>query len=176
MNFFLVAAIFFAGVPAIAVAETNTIRGKIIDASTGEEIIGAAVILKELANIGTVTGLDGSFILNTELETCTLLFSSIGYKDAEIIFSHSKSEDKLLVSLEPDNIALDAVIVTADNKGKTEASARGIERASMNVVNVMSAKAMELSPDLTVANAIRRMSGVTVERNSSGEGQYAILT
>ena len=41
MNFFLVAAIFFAGVPAIAVAETNTIRGKIIDASTGEEIIGA---------------------------------------------------------------------------------------------------------------------------------------
>ena len=54
-KFFLVAAIFFAGVPAIAVAETNTIRGKIIDASTGEEIIGAAVILKELANIGTVT-------------------------------------------------------------------------------------------------------------------------
>lgn len=45
----------------------------------------------------------------------------------------------------------------------------------MNVVNVMSAKAMELSPDITVANVIQRMSGVTVERNSSGEGQYAIL-
>ena len=39
----------------------------------------------------------------------------------------------------------------------------------------MSAKAMELSPDITVANVIKRMSGVTVERNSSGEGQYAIL-
>ena len=45
----------------------------------------------------------------------------------------------------------------------------------MNVVNVMSAKAIELSPDITVANVIQRMSGVTVERNSSGEGQYAIL-
>lgn len=44
----------------------------------------------------------------------------------------------------------------------------------MNVVNVMSAKAIELSPDITVANVIQRMSGVTVERNSSGEGQYAI--
>ena len=39
----------------------------------------------------------------------------------------------------------------------------------------MSAKAIELSPDITVANVIQRMSGVTVERNSSGEGQYAIL-
>ena len=45
----------------------------------------------------------------------------------------------------------------------------------MNVVNVMSAKAIELSPDITVANVIQRMSGVTIERNSSGEGQYAIL-
>ena len=154
-------------------AET-IIRGKIIDARTGEEIIGAAVILKELAGKGTVSGLDGSFTLNTDLNTCTLLCTSIGYKDAEILFSYNGSGE-LLVSLEPDNIALDAVIVTADNKGRTESAARGIERSSMNVVNVMSAKAMELSPDLTVANAIRRMSGVTVERNSSGEGQYAIL-
>lgn len=160
--------------PVHAGVETNTIRGKIIDASTGEEIIGAAVILKELAGTGTVTGLDGSFVLNTDLAACTLLCTSIGYKDAEVTFSHTAGGE-LLVSLVPDNIALDAVIVTADNNGRTEAAARGIERTSMNVVNVMSAKAMELSPDLTVANAIKRMSGVTIERNSSGEGQYAIL-
>ncbi len=168
--FFIGAAVVLTNIPIIA---ETTIKGRIIDASTGEEIIGAAVILKELANTGTVTGLDGSFMLNTDLEKCTLLCTSIGYKDTEIVFEHA--ENDLIVSLEPDNIALDAVIVTADNKGKTEAAARGIERASLNVVNVMSAKAMELSPDLTVANAVRRMSGVTIERNSSGEGQYAIL-
>ena len=168
------AALFLMSLTVYAETETNTIRGKIIDASTGEEIIGAAVILKELAGTGTVTGLDGSFVLNTDLASCTLLCSSIGYKDAEVSFIRS-SAGELLVSLVPDNIALDAVIVTADNKGRTEAAARGIERSSMNVVNVMSAKAMELSPDLTVANAIKRMSGVTIERNSSGEGQYAIL-
>ena len=57
MNFFLFAAFFLSAVP---VSAETIIKGKIIDASTGEEIIGAAVILKELANIGTVTGLDGS--------------------------------------------------------------------------------------------------------------------
>lgn len=45
----------------------------------------------------------------------------------------------------------------------------------MNVMNVMSAKAIELSPDLTVANALGRISGITLERSASGEGQYAIL-
>ena len=172
-KFWIFATLFLTGFSAYAGTETNTIRGRIIDASTGEEIIGAAVILKELANTGTVTGLDGSFTIATELDKCTLLCTSIGYKDVEISFEHAGND--LIVRLEPDNIALDAVIVTADNKGRTEAAARGIERSSLNVVNVMSAKAMELSPDLTVANAVRRMSGVTIERNGSGEGQYAIL-
>ena len=162
------AAIFCCG----AVSAETTIKGKIVDASTGEEIIGAAVILKEMTGAGTVSGLDGSFVLNTDLDNCTLLCTSIGYKDMEITWSGA---GELVVNLIPDNIALEAVVVTATNGGRTEAAARGIEKASMNVVNVMSAKAMELSPDVTVANVIRRMSGVTIERNSSGEGRYAIL-
>ena len=162
------AAIFCCG----AVSAETIIKGKIVDASTGEEIIGAAVILKEMTGAGTVSGLDGSFVLNTDLDNCTLLCTSIGYKDMEITWSGA---GELVVNLIPDNIALEAVVVTATNGGRTEAAARGIEKASMNVVNVMSAKAMELSPDVTVANVIRRMSGVTIERNSSGEGRYAIL-
>lgn len=80
-----------------------------------------------------------------------------------------------MIPLKSDDVALDEVVVVASNPGRTEAGARGIERQAMNVVNVMSAKAIELSPDITVANVIQRMSGVTIERNSSGEGQYAIL-
>ena len=43
------------------------------------------------------------------------------------------------------------------------------------MISVVSAKTIELSPDLTVANVIQRISGVTLERNSTGDGQYAIL-
>ncbi|MDR1274561.1 MAG: TonB-dependent receptor, partial [Odoribacteraceae bacterium] len=53
--------------------------------------------------------------------------------------------------------------------------ARGIERLSASVMNVVSANAIEASPDITVANVARRVSGVTIELNSSGDGQYAIL-
>ena len=150
------------------------IKGKIVDAETGEEIIGAAIMIKERPDLWAMSGLDGSFTVRVDAEgSKTLLCSLIGYKDIEVVYAGG--DEALIISLVKDSIVLDGAVVAAENHGKTEASARGIEKAAMNVVNVMSAKAMELSPDVTVANVIKRMSGVTVERNSSGEGRYAIL-
>lgn len=149
------------------------LKGKIKDAQTGEEIIGASVMVKEDPTRGAVTGLDGSFNLSVSRKKYTLVCSYVGYQKCEIVVDGSKSE--IEIPLKSDDVLLEGITVIASNPGRTEAGARGIEKQAMNVVNVMSAKAMELSPDITVANVIQRMSGVTVERNSSGEGQYAIL-
>ena len=154
-------------------AGARIIKGKIKDIQTGEDIIGASVILKGTRSQGTATGLDGSFQLQLNRFPCTLVCSYIGYKPAEIVVN-DKDED-INIDLEVDAVALGEVVIVAENTGCSEVGARTLERNSLNVVNVMSAKAIELSPDLTVANVIQRMSGVTMERNSSGEGQYAIL-
>ena len=155
------------------VAEAKQIRGKIKDLQTGEEIIGASVVIKGTAHQGTATGLDGSFYLQLDNFLCTLVCSYIGYKTAEITVNDK--DDNLSIDMEIDAQVLGEVVIMAENTGCSEVGARTLERNSLNVVNVMSAKAIELSPDLTVANVIQRMSGVTLERNSSGEGQYAIL-
>ena len=153
-------------------AHALDIKGKIKDRKSGEEIIGATVCLKEDPTKGVVSGLDGSFSLSLK-EGQTLVCSYIGYKPVEYVVR--KKEGEVLITMESMDVALDEVVVIGRNPGRSEAGARGIERQAMNVVNVMSAKAIELSPDITVANVIQRMSGVTIERNSSGEGQYAIL-
>lgn len=70
---------------------------------------------------------------------------------------------------------LGEVVVAVKRDDGGEASARGLERRAVNVVNVLPESALLLAPDLSVGNTVQRMSGVTVERNSSGEGQYAIL-
>ena len=127
------------------------------------------VLLKGSVDRWAVTGLDGSFSIDAQVPSGTLVCNLIGYKDIEVDFSIPVEE--LRISMEPDIVTLEAAVVTAVGVGRTEVAARNIEKNSINVVNVMSAKAMELSPDITVANVIRRMSGVTVERNSSGEGQ-----
>lgn len=154
-------------------AQAWDLKGKIRDAQTGEEIIGASVVVKEEPTKGAVTGLDGSFNLSVGRKKYTLVCSYVGYQKYEVVVDGSKSE--IEIPLKSDDVLLEGITVIASNPGRTEAGARGIEKQAMNVVNVMSAKAMELSPDITVANVIQRMSGVTVERNSSGEGQYAIL-
>lgn len=106
-------------------------------------------------------------------EKFTIICTYVGYKRYELQID--KKDSEIEIPLDSDDILLEGVTITARNPGRTEAGARAIEKQAMNVVNVMSAKAIELSPDITVANVIQRMSGVTIERNSSGEGQYAIL-
>ena len=154
---------------------SRLIKGKVVDARTGEHMVGASVYFKENPRISTTTGLDGSFTLDTGGRTGTLCFTYLGYKAGEYVLSEAWPAEELALAMEEQNLELGEAVVTAHNPGRTEAGARGIERKAMNVVNVMSAKAIELSPDLTVANALARVSGVALERGDGGEGQYAIL-
>lgn len=156
-----------------ASAESKIVKGKILDATTGEEIIGARIAVKNDPSKAAVSGLDGSFNLTLDKPKTTIVCTFVGYKPIEM--DVDPETENLNIPLKSDEIELSGVTVTARNQGRSEAGARLIEKNAPNVVNVMSAKAIELSPDITVANVIQRMSGVTVERNSSGEGQYAIL-
>jgi outer membrane receptor protein involved in Fe transport len=155
---------------------SGVIKGKCIDAGTSEELIGARIFNNELKT-GTISGLDGSFIIkNVPSGTYTITCSYIGYQTTLKKLSISETEIVYLdISLSPQTTELNQVIITAKKENNTDISARISERTSNQVINVVSAKAIELSPDLTVANVIQRVSGVTIERNASGDGQYAIL-
>lgn len=159
--------------PVAGVKAPYILKGKIVDAKTGESIIGAAVYFKDNKAKGAVTGLDGSFRLESSRATGTLVYTCLGYETREFVVTSTDAE--LSLPLAERSLVLGEAVVLAHNPGRTEAGARSIEKLSMNVVNVMSAKAIELSPDLTVAGALGRISGITMERGASGEGQYAIL-
>ena len=97
---------------------------------------------------GVVSGLDGSFNLSVPHEKFTIICTYVGYKRYELQIEQKDSE--IEIPLDSDDILLEGVTITARNPGRTEAGARAIEKQAMNVVNVMSAKAIELSPDITV--------------------------
>lgn len=158
---------------SISIASAQTIKGIVKDAENGEEIIGATVTLKLQPTKGTTSGLDGSFSFIVGELPQTIIVNCIGYHQAEL---DVKSSDQILnIALKPSVLSLEEVVVVGESKGKNDRSARSMEKMAGNVLNIVSARAMEMSPDLTVANVIQRVSGVTVERNSSGDGQYAIL-
>lgn len=147
------------------------IKGTVNCAETGEELIGATLVWKGNPGKGTVTGLDGSFSIEN-IASDILVFSYMGYETHE--YAVKSANSKLAISLNPASQEIDE-IVTTSNIRNTESSARLFERNSTAVVNAVSARSIEISPDLTVANVIQRMSGVTMERSSTGDGQYALL-
>ena len=52
------------------------VTGRVIDASTNEPLIGATVWIKESAS-GTVTDIDGNFVVNVESENAIISVSYI---------------------------------------------------------------------------------------------------
>lgn len=69
---------------SIVSAQTQSVRGVITDASTGEPIIGANVIVKGHSGVGTVTDLDGKFTLSAPKGATYLTISYIGYKTMDV--------------------------------------------------------------------------------------------
>ena len=150
-----------------------TVKGIVKDAETGEELIGATLVWKENPTKGTVSGLDGSFSIEKPERAAILICSYVGYATVE--YPVAGTDVELTLLLKPLEQRMDEVVVYGNALNNSDHSARNIEKGAASVMNIVSAKTMELSPDVTVAQVIGRVSGVTVERNSSGDGQYAIL-
>ena len=124
------------------------IKGKVVDAATGEELAGVTIVVKDSPKNYTITGLDGSFSIDIDNAGAVLIFNYIGYREKEI--AHTSDEAELLIKMDADIEFLSSAVVTGEGRGRTEIAARNIEKNSVNVVNVMSAKAIQLSPDITV--------------------------
>ncbi len=153
----------------------STIRGTVLDAETSEPLTGATILLVG-TNHFAIAGLDGSFLLrNISYGEYDIQISFISYKITEQNISVDTDDLTLDFRLERESQLLDMLEVTARRSLRTEESARTLERTSDAVKNVIDARSISQSPDVTVANVVQRISGVSLERSSSGDGQHAIV-
>lgn len=156
-----------------------TIEGILTD-NYNDFVIGADIVLihklsgKEYT---TVSGLDGSYnLIVYETGDYDLHVSYFGYESISeqiTVDITTRLITKNLI-LQNDSEELSAINIYTTTRG-TDAGARRMERESSNVLNVISAKQIQLSPDITVANVIQRVSGLSIERSSSGDPQYAVI-
>ena len=156
----------------------GTIKGKIRDSKTGEPMTGATVIL-EHTHYTTAVELDGSFTFrHIPAGKYQIIVSSVGYtKSTEINVELSSDNDEktLAIDMSPASSTLEEVQVSTLAGGGTDRGARRLEQRADIVQNLLSARSIELSPDVTVGNAMARVSGVTLQAASNGEGRYAII-
>lgn len=87
----------------------NQLRGVVLDES-GIPVIGANVTVKGETGVGTITDLDGNFVINYSSKSATLLVSYVGYANKEI---KVRANESVKIVLEEDSEMLDEVQVIA---------------------------------------------------------------
>lgn len=121
----LASAFFCTSLPALAASSTagtnlaiqqqdQKLKGQVIDATTGEPVIGVNVLVKGTTN-GTITDIDGKYELNAPAGAI-LQISFIGYKTVEIAATTSEQT----IKLHEDTETLDEVVVVGYGVQKKE--------------------------------------------------------
>ncbi|MHA4810881.1 TonB-dependent receptor [Flavitalea flava] len=160
------------------VSAQTTLKGKVISPSTKEKLSGAFVSCisgKKTAN--TITESDGEFkFKNLVPGQYDLKIEYVGYENVTIHVTLTENRTtELTISMEKTTKELTDVLVFGKISQEEDAGARQKEKRAGNIVNVISAKAMERSPDINAANVLQRMSGLTIQRNGGGDEAYPII-
>lgn len=169
LNILLYIGVFFGSIVAMN-AQTGGVRGIVIDEVTKEPLFGVTIYIKG-TSLNSFTGTDGSFIINSVgLGEQILELSYLGYQTKEIsliITSETINLEKLVIS--PLAIDLDEIVLTGLRK--SQLNSINAKRNSNNTREVLSTNDLGRLPDVNVAEATQRISGVTIETDA-GEGRF----
>ena len=111
----LLSALLLA-VTTLAFAQDITVKGVVTDASTGEPLSGAAILVKGTPK-GVVADENGRYTVTVPANG-TLGFTTIGFKDLEVAV---EGRTEINVKLEPDSEALEEIVVVAFGTSTKEA-------------------------------------------------------
>ena len=167
-----VSCVLLASAPTQSMAQTGrtartqasqnqkiTVSGTVLDKTTNEPLIGVSVVVKGVANAGTITDMDGKFTLKLPYAEAPLVFSYLGYQPQEIIPSTKK---ELTVLLQEDTKALQEVVVVGYTKQRKE--------TMVGSVATITTKDLTQSPTANINNALAgRLPGLVVNQYAGGE-------
>lgn len=133
--------------------DKGTIKGQIVDATTNEELIGVNLITN--TGVGTVTDIDGNYVLTLPIGEYVLTISYVGYQKLTQIITVTSNEQTLNLTMESADNEFDDVVISGSRYAKN---------VSEEVISIEVIK-----PDLADrVNAIRaddllnKVSGVTI--------------
>lgn len=154
-------------------APAGTIAGKVTDGTTGEGLPGANISIVG-TSMGAATNLKGDYrIPNVPPGEYMLRASFIGYQEMTIKARvQVRKTTKVNFALEFQVVKGKEIVVTAQASGQLAAINRQL--TSRQIVNVVSAEKMQELPDANAAEALGRLPGISLKRNS-GEANKVVV-
>ena len=99
--------LFLALITSMTLMAQTTLKGKVLDATLGEPLIGATIMVKG-TSAGCVADFDGNFTLNVPKGKTHVVVSSVGYQSQTINVS---GRNNITVKLKEDSKMMDEVVV-----------------------------------------------------------------
>ncbi len=121
MNLKKVVSLLLILIGPFVFAQDFTINGQVKDASSGEDLIGVSIFVKELPGVGTISNDYGFYSLTLEKGTYTLIYSYIGFEGKEISMQLDKDIVRN-VQLGTGDAILEEVIVSAKKENENVTS------------------------------------------------------
>ncbi len=150
--------------PELAAQTSRIIRGQVLEDTSGEPLPGVSILERGTTN-GTVTDLDGNFVLTVTTEKPMLRLSFIGFKTQEILV---EGDENLKVSMASDLGSLEEVVVV----GYGERQKETITGAISNVTS----RDIEKVASATVSGALAgKMAGLSFRQPDGRPGAGAWL-
>jgi outer membrane receptor protein involved in Fe transport len=146
---------------------TGQIVGRVVDAGTGQGLADVGVQIVG-TTLGVSTGVDGRFyVANVPTGTVTVHVRRIGFAAKTVTgiqLEKGQTVDQS-IALTRASVQLTPIVVDAAAERGTVNSALDAQRTSVGVVNAVTAQQISRSPDANAAQAVQRVSGVTVQDN-----------
>ena len=143
-------------------AQKYTISGSLRDATNGEDLIGARVLVKEKPGVGALTNVYGFYSLTLDKGSYTLIYQSIGYEPQEIKIELTDNIVKNL-ELTPKSKVLNTVEVTGEKLDENVSSAEmGVDKIKVKDVDAVPV----LFGEKDIMKTMQLLPGV----KSAGEG------
>jgi TonB-dependent receptor len=157
-------------------ADTGTINGRVTDAISKSVLPGAEITVSG-SDTRTSTGKDGEFSINLPADTYDVTVNYLGQPSKTVSATVAAGTATALpVVLGDDVVQLEAFKVEGTREG--QARALNQQRASQNLTSIISSDLSGQFPDKTIADAVKRLPGVTVETDTDtggSEGRYITI-
>ena len=150
---------------SLAFSQNGTIRGTVIEDETGYTVIGSNVVIADPLT-GSSTDLDGKFSIPIAPGKYVVNVSFISFQTVtitDVIVTEGEVTSLGTVRLKSAAIDVGEVVITATATRKSEAALNSMKKKSIAMKDGISSEKLALTGDGNVAEAAKRVTGVSIE-------------
>ncbi len=164
MKKFLLVSILLYSITLISFGQKGYLRGKVLDAESGEELIGAT-ISKQGTSVGTAADFDGNYSLLLEAGIHNIVFQFVSYQTKVVQNIEIKANEVTTfdIALGEDVEQLAEVVIQAEAINDSEVALLALQKKSANVTDGISSQTFRKIGDSNLSNAMKRVTGVSVQ-------------